>query len=164
MVILHPRLFLNQNNMDILFYNYNADARVINKSLGTGTTITGYLRNGNVGVLHPSVTIRADVLPHYNYAYIPDFKRYYFVRNITVVDNTTYEINLDVDVLKTYENEIMSAHGNVTRADDANKFTSNRNSVYDIRPNYSKIDFPNTDLFTETGTIIMITIKGTGGN
>ena len=44
-----------------------------------------------------------------NYAYISDFSRYYFIRDIKNVSDMMWEIYLHVDVLKTYKNAIVTS-------------------------------------------------------
>ena len=64
--------------------------------------------------------------------------------------NNAYELALRVDVLKTYESEILAATGRVTESDNPDPYISN----------FEKVPFANTGLFKEDGSIIMITIKG----
>ena len=41
-----------------------------------------------------------------NYAYIPEFKRYYFITNIESVRNNVWRVSFHVDVLFTYREQI----------------------------------------------------------
>lgn len=147
--------------MKITFYKYNGHTNNVNKTLNGGVEIDGRLR-GECNILYPTIKIRSDKLFDYNYCYIPDFKRYYFVKSVTAEygDNTVYNVAMSVDVLQTYKDNILRSSGTVTESDNANKYVSNRNNVYDVRPNFTKIDFSNKGLFNEEGTIIMVTIKG----
>lgn len=54
--------------------------------------------------------------PHFNYAYVPAWGRYYFVTDITFVTQTICEISLKVDVLATYKNEIGASQQYVIRS------------------------------------------------
>ena len=45
-------------------------------------------------------------IPGAKYAWIPDFNRYYFIENITVIHNERYSYLLSVDVLGSYSSEI----------------------------------------------------------
>jgi hypothetical protein len=54
--------------------------------------------------------------PHFNYAYVPDWGRYYFVTDITFVTQSICEISLKVDVLATYKNEIGASEQYVIRS------------------------------------------------
>ena len=56
-----------------------------------------------------------------NYLYSSDFKKYYFVENITCREGGIYEFNCSVDVLETYKNNILQLTTLVERQE--NKFS-----------------------------------------
>lgn len=145
----------------VTFYKYSGHTNSVNKELGEGVDITGNIRGG-CDILTPTLKIRADKLFDYNYCYIPEFKRYYFVKSVTAEygDNTIYNVSMSIDVLQTYKDSILHSEGTVTESDSAGGYSSNRNNVYDVRPNFAKVDFPNNGLFNDEGSIIMVTIKG----
>lgn len=148
------------NMIAVNFYNYVGHPDTVNKQLGESTVITGMLRD-NFNVIDPTITIRTSHKFDLNYCYIPEFKRYYFVSDVTMINSEKTEIRLKIDVLKSYETIILQASGTVTKSDTPDKYVSNRNSVYSRKPNFIKLDFPNKKLFNDEGTIIMITLKGT---
>ena len=86
--------------------------------------------------------------------------RYYFVDNITFLSINKATVKLSVDVLKSYERKILRASATVTQTDNPDKYSSNRETIYNRKPNFEKIEFPNKNLFNDTGTMIMVTIKG----
>lgn len=131
----------------------------INKKLGNFVSMNGDFR-GVFNTFRPSITIRVREVPTYNYCFIPDLNRYYFIDSVTFLGNSTYELSLKVDVLKSYETVILQSSGTVTNSDKPDKYISNRNSVYSKKPNFIKLDFPNKKLFNDDGKIIMITLKG----
>lgn len=146
---------------EILFYKYDGHIDTINKQLENPYSMTGKTHN-MVDILHPSITVQYDgtgIFP-YNYCYIPDLKRYYFISGITNDGGKKYILQLDVDVLKTYEQQILGTTATVTESSDPDPYISNRQGVYDLRPNYEKLVFPVTGLFNPEGKMIMITIKG----
>lgn len=143
----------------ITFYNYDGHPNTINKVLADPHEFSGSLRQ-TFDVLRPQLSISAPHRPTYNYCYIPSLGRYYFVNEITYVGNKKYDLSLQVDVLKTYESEIMNATATVTESDTPQPYVSTRQSVYDRRPNFEQLDFPTTGLFNDTGSIVMVTIKG----
>lgn len=145
--------------MEINFYNYTGNPRTINKTLGESTVISGRLWD-DFNFITPIITIRKDSVSQFNYCYIPDFNRYYFIEESTLVNKNEYGLKLSLDVLKTYEIQIMEATGTATESDDADRHISNRDTVYNRTPNFEKISFPVTGLLKPTGSIIMITIKG----
>lgn len=55
-------------------------------------------------------------IPWVNYAYIPDFGKYYFVRPPVLNTDGTAILTLDIDVLKTYYSGIMNCDAVVIRS------------------------------------------------
>ena len=85
--------------------------------------------------------------------------RYYFVSE-KQQDGDICTVRLRVDVLFTYKDIILNSTATLTKSENGNKYLSNRSNVVDVRPNIRKLDFPNKGLLNETGSIIMVTIKG----
>lgn len=144
----------------INFYQYNGHPNTINKQLGEFMAIEGDLRQ-TFDVLRPTVTLRKQTRPAYNYCHIPKLGRYYFVERVSFEGNNAYEISLHVDVLKTYESEILAATGRVSESDNPDPYISNRETVYKRTPNFEKVPFAETGLLNGNGGIIMVTLKGT---
>lgn len=155
----HRTAFFLSDMTTINFYSYNGHPNTVNKQLGEFTAIEGDLRQ-TFDVLHPTVTLRKQPRPTFNYCYIPDLGRYYFVDRVSFEGNNAYELTLRVDVLKTYEGEILVATGRVSESDNPDPYISNRETVYKRTPNFEKVPFANTGLLNETGGIIMVTLKG----
>lgn len=143
----------------INFYSYNGHPNTVNKQLGEFTAIEGDLRQ-TFDVLRPTVTLRKQPRPTFNYCHIPDLGRYYFVDRVSFEGNNAYELALRIDVLKTYESEILAATGRVSESDNPDPYISNRETIYKRTPNFEKVPFANTGLLNETGGIIMVTLKG----
>lgn len=145
------------------FYNFNGDFKTVNKTLEGKSTINGLLRD-STDVLTPQITLRAETWnDFYNYVYIEPFKRYYNVLRAVQESSDKITVYCSVDVLKTYENEIMKAGATLTETDNGQPYISVRNDIYNVQPNFEKVEFENNNLLTDEGTIIMITIKGKGG-
>lgn len=145
-------------------YQYSGKPNVINKTLPTATQYSGLLYDSQ-NVLTPFVRIRkTDGVTFeptfFNYAEISDLGRFYFVTD-TIIENTNViRLNLKLDVLKTYAAEILASTATITQRENANAYISNRENVYSIVPNFSKIDFSVNSPFDENGNIIMVTLKG----
>lgn len=143
----------------ITFYNYDGHPNTVNKVLNEPHEFNGSLRQ-TLDVLRPQLSITDLYRPTYNYCYIPSLNRYYFVTGVEFAGNKKYDLSLQVDVLKTYENEIMNATATVQESDTPQPYVSTRQSVYDRRPNFEQLEFPTKGLFNDEGSIIMVTIKG----
>lgn len=141
------------------FYKFTGRSDTVNKQLGDGTEILGFLRD-DFNVLNPEMTVRRTNGLNFNMAYIPNFMRYYHIDKIIQIDSDRYHVMMSVDVLKTYESEIMAAAGTVTESDNPNPYISNRNTVFNRKPKLSRLDFEHPDLFNSDGQMIMVTIKG----
>lgn len=159
----HRTAFFLSDMTTINFYSYNGHPNTVNKQLGTFTAIEGDLRQ-TFDILRPTVTLRKQPRPTFNYCYIPDLGRYYFVDRVSFEGNNAYELSLRVDVLKTYESEILAATGRVSESDNPDPYISNRETVYNRTPNFEKVPFTETGLLNENGGIIMVTLKGTNEN
>ena len=143
----------------VTLYNYNGNRNTVNKKLANGIEYVGAICN-ETNVLYPVLTIRVHAVINVNYCYIPTLNRYYFIDNITYVSSDKATLKLSVDVLKSYESEILKASATVTQTDTPDKYSSNRETIYNRKPNFEKIEFPNKNLFNDKGAMIMITIKG----
>lgn len=144
--------------MLIKTYNYNGEPNRVNKTLQENEEYTGVL-NSTVNILEPVIRFRTNNIVTFNYVYIESLNRYYFVSEIRQ-DGDICTVYLRTDVLMTYKDKILSSSGILTQGENVNKYLSNRSNVVDVRPNVRKLDFPNKELLNETGSIIMVTIKG----
>lgn len=103
-------------------YNYTGERNIIDKSpyLTLRQTIRGQFRYTNIDLINPTITIDMNTLDNVNlvseinYIYLTDFERYYYVesKNFT---NTLCEIELTIDVLYTYKDNIMNIQGVIDR-------------------------------------------------
>lgn len=105
----------------------------------------------------PIVVLMSETMIDYNYAYIPDFNRYYFVEKIEVTPNKIYNISLRCDVLESFKNDILESSGFVNQQTTPNKYY---NSDYqtEIKKEVDVIK-SNVTLDTTKSTIL-VTIGG----
>lgn len=130
--------------MDIYMYKNSAEKIVLNKDnyLSSEIHLSGYLRD-ECDIINPVIEISkaayskiwygaetVDVqstgqdvmsenpyaIPEHNYIYIPKFKRYYFVDNITSVRKGLWRISMSVDVLMSFRDKINNLTGIVKRS------------------------------------------------
>lgn len=88
-----------------LYKTASENNRVV-KALTSGKEMSGELRN-QTSVINPSIRIEsADNISTYNYAYIPEFGRYYYISDITSVRTNCWIISLRCDVLMSYSAQI----------------------------------------------------------
>lgn len=85
-----------------------SESKSLTKTLTTLETLTGSLRNQS-SIIDPVIEVTgilSSTVTGCNYAYIPEFGRYYFVKNITSVRANVWVIECHVDVLSTYATQI----------------------------------------------------------
>ena len=93
--------------MQINFYKNSSEKNKIGKFLSSVLTLNGNLRD-ECSITSPSILVEATSLVDYNYCYIPEFKRYYFISDITSVRNNLWRVSLKVDVLESFKNDILN--------------------------------------------------------
>ena len=111
--------------------------------------------------MNPSIRIEsADNISAYNYAYISEFGRYYYITDIVSVRTNCWVVSLRCDVLMSYKDEI---HGlNVILDNTQETGLSN----YLSSPNWVSLVKTKTDIkvfpsgLSEQGEFILITAGG----
>lgn len=99
--------------MEIRFYNNTSPNNKVTKNLTNETILTGTLRE-ECSISTPAFNI-SDLDPIFNYCFIPDFNRYYFITNMTYVRNNLYRIDLSVDVLMSFKDDILAQKAVIER-------------------------------------------------
>lgn len=106
--------------MVVKLYQVSINPIVLNKTLGTATDKTCTIKD-NLNVTDPVIELDFDSsILSKNYMYISDLGRYYFIRNIEII-NHVIVITGHVDVLKTYGSQIRSGNCTATRSNFYNK-------------------------------------------
>ena len=93
--------------MQIEFYKNSSEKNKIGKFLSSVLTLNGNLRD-ECSITSPSILVEATSLVDYNYCYIPEFKRYYFISDITSVRNNLWRVSLKCDVLESFKKDILN--------------------------------------------------------
>lgn len=89
-----------------LYICTDENERINKTNLSAQKDYPGVFRN-EVNVMTPVFQISTtDNLSGYNYAYIDDFSRYYYIKEIKAVRNGLWELSLAVDVLMTYKTSL----------------------------------------------------------
>lgn len=88
----------------------------IGKNIDSGLDITGCVLKDKTSILKPTIRILTNSDIHtYNYMYIAEFERYYFIDDIVSVNNNKWEVSGHVDVLETYKAGILSQQAVIKR-------------------------------------------------
>lgn len=117
--------------MEIELYYNRSDYRYINKDVEFGEVINGTLKDAT-SIMSPVVITDSDAILRYNYVYIPEFRRYYEVTEVTSVRTGLWEVSMKCDVLMSFRGDIMRTQ-----------------VIIDKQSQYS-----NSDLYIDDGTYI----------
>ena len=88
-------------SMSVKLCHNSSPVEKIGKNIDSGTSFDCVLK-ADTSVLKPTIILssNADAIKTYNYMYIDDFKRYYFIDDIVSKNNNLWEISGHVDVLE----------------------------------------------------------------
>lgn len=137
----------------------SSEVNRINKVISIGETLTGELRNPS-NVVNPSILIQTSNPSKYNYAHIPEFERYYFIRDIQSVRNGLWQLDLSSDPLMSFKSQILQCQCilNETASTGSNNYLDGRNWVTNCKSKTDIISFSNGLL--NDGEFILITAGG----
>ena len=142
-----------------LFKTTSENNRVV-KVLTDEKQLSGELRN-QTSVLNPTIRIEsADNISGYNYCYISEFGRYYYITDIVSVRTNCWVISLRCDVLMSYKDEIQSMNVILNNTQETGL------SNYLASPNWVNLVKTKTDIkvfpsgLSEQGEFILITAGG----
>ena len=107
----------------------------------------------------PIIMLKSDTFIDSNYAYIPDFGRYYFIRNVQVFPNKIYQLTLRCDVLQSFMTDILNSVATIIKSENGNKYID-ENYVREVRKNVSTVDFQKPFKSYDEPEYILITGKG----
>lgn len=91
--------------MEITLCVNNSERNKLGKSLSNLTVFSGSLKE-ETSAINPVVIMEIENPTGFNYAYIPEFGRYYFIDDIISVRTGLWRISMKVDVLESFKNEI----------------------------------------------------------
>lgn len=145
--------------MDISLYYNASEKNTIGKALQAELHLSGTLR-AECSVTSPVIRIQNSSFLNYNYAYIPDFNRYYFITGIMAVSDNIFDISLSVDVLESFKTDIkkLEAILSDTQTTGATNYIAGEQWVTNVKNLTDIIQFP-SGLLT-AGEYILITAGG----
>lgn len=104
-------------------YTNSSENNKVDKSLTPIASYSCTLRD-STSIIDPSFVLAVDVsdVVSCNYAYVSDFGRYYYVRNIISLRNGVCILECHVDVLMSFASEIRSNKGIVRKQENGNAY------------------------------------------
>lgn len=108
--------------MVIQFLHNKSEYNTINKDTELVVEKTITLKN-ECDLVNPYVVLKLDdVLFLSNYAYIPKFKRYYFITGIEILSKTLVAVSMHVDVLESFKDNILAGTVHITESSGVDNY------------------------------------------
>ena len=142
--------------MQIVFYKCSSEKNCLNKVLESEITLDGAIR-GESNVISPQIMVQMNPI-EYDYVYIPEWRRYYFITDIVCYRANAFVVKLSIDVLMSYKTEILQMTGVVSRLTSGSPY-ADRDVLCSVKETHRRIDFPETP-FTKDGSYILIAKGG----
>lgn len=150
--------------MELNLFSCTAENERVDKTdyITNRFVMNGSLRDES-SVIDPVIIIEKNnpTLYDYNYMYIPEFKRWYYINDIISVRNGLWEIHAHVDVLYTWGADIKRMSGVADKLEDilnANVYFDDGSFIMDSRNDIEVKEFPNG--LNENGSYILICAGG----
>ena len=143
--------------MTVIFYKYDGIKNKINKTLENGLTVNDVIMHNDFDITAFELLIKnSDFNSEYNYCYIQDLGRYYFIESVEKMNGTIYKIRLTVDVLKSFSTQIENINAIITKSENPDdNFVDCEKSE-----NYTSEVINLTDNFNHSGNLILVTSLG----
>ena len=143
--------------MTVIFYKYNGIKNKINKTLSNGLTINDVIIKNDFDITNFELLIKdTNFNSEYNYCYIQDLGRYYFVESVEKMNGTIFKIILTVDVLKSFSTQIENINAIISKSENPDdNFVDCEKSE-----NYTSEVMSLTDNFNHNGNLILVTSLG----
>lgn len=145
--------------MELRLYRTLDNENVINKNLSLIHTMNIKLKD-TVSITNPTLILsEVNGLDYFqcNYCFLSEFNRYYFIRDIELLNNKNYRMQLEVDVLESFKEDILNSYAEISRTIKQGDYM-NINDVIDLR---KEIDiYENEIALINEKNIILSTIGG----
>lgn len=142
----------------INLYETSSENNRIVKELGSATSFSGELK-AQTSVISPNILIEATNLSGFNYAYIQEFGRYYYITDITSVRTNLWQVSMRCDVLMSYASQIKALTPIIEREEIGFKAGLIDSDIpIDVNKKVEKYYFPNG--FTKDIQYVLTTAGG----
>ena len=150
--------------MNITLYKTKSANNVINKKLVSEKNLgNNCILADNTSVTSPTVIIGGitslDSISDYNYAYIPQCHRYYYINDIIALSGGRVKLILTVDVLMSYKTDILSSTQLVTRQKNKGKmYLADADWTVDGRTYLRSQYFNENHFSSQNDSFVLITV------
>lgn len=150
--------------MNVECYISTNDSNYLNKKLTEVVTLKNVFIKTATDYVNPVLIIEREKID-FNYVYIPQFKRYYFVNNITSEKNGLWSVALHVDVLMSFKSDIKKINAITKRQEYVanNDLIDERLKLLNYPSIQTNLIFPNGFIDTASGNSLQYVMITTGG-
>lgn len=140
----------------INLYNNESPPNKISKQITLILALEGTLKSES-DIVNPIIRIYAPTLPNFNYARIPAFNRYYYLRDAESIRADIWDIKLASDPLMSFD--LTDVSGVLVEGQNGGSdYLEHRHLVRNVKSKTNIISFPNGLL--DSGEYILITAGG----
>lgn len=145
--------------MNITLYINKSEKNKIGKNLSNDFSLSGTLRDVT-NIINPVILIEINEIGNYNYCYIPNFNRYYFITDITIIRTGLFAISLIVDVLESFKTDIKNLSVILLNTQNvgSNNYLLSQVFRNNVKSKTDILNFPNG--LNDSGEFILITAGG----
>lgn len=145
--------------MEIVLYVTGSESNALDKVLQSSFELQGSLRSES-SIINPTFLIQANNITQYNYCFIPDFNRYYFITDIVSIRTNLWRVSCRVDVLMSFKTQILNLDVTISdaTAPDIETYKNGEQWQALVKTKTDVINFPNGLL--DNGEYILITSGG----
>lgn len=143
--------------MNITLYKQTKDRDIIEKKLTNAFNFTAYARK-EFDIENPVITVESNVadITKYNYVYIEDYHRYYFINKHRALRTGLYELDCEEDYLYTWKESVYSWTVELERAQyDWNLYFKDSEMMCIEGHNLNVLEFPNSLPTTKHNILIV---------
>lgn len=143
--------------MEVKFYHNASDDRTVNKDLLEETVFEGVLRDES-DIMNPIIRFDSTDVIRFNFCYIPDFRRYYFVKSVNAYRRNLYDVTMSVDVLMSFRGDIVQLTGIIDKQsmpENGDEYIDDGSLVTENETFSTTYNYPNG--FNDTPEYILIT-------
>ena len=143
--------------MTVIFYKYDGIKNKVNKILENGLTVNDVIIQNDFDITNFELLIKdTNFNSEYNYCYIQDLARYYFIDSVERMKGTIYKIRVTVDVLKSFSSQIENINAIIVKSENPDNNFVNCEKSETFESEVINL----TDNFNHSGNLILVTSLG----
>lgn len=136
--------------MNAIFYKLNDDVRKIKKTLSNGQAFDIKART-DFDIYNPILLVSTNLLP---FDYFSFDNKFYFINDKKLVAKNVFEIKAHIDVLMTYQRDILSAQAKIISNTKPNTYYNDDNNYPTLITPLHKIYHSDITLSDKLTTIL----------